>query len=83
VDLAGGLDEVLEMGAGEEVAEVDEFAMPLILDVDGSPAVLSCGHILAIAKSVLRLHDTDRCTHPLMFIVCSEPTTAKGMMDLI
>ena len=32
VDLRGGLDEVLEMGAGEEVTEVDEFAVGLVLD---------------------------------------------------
>ena len=59
VDLAGGLDEVLEMGAGEEVAEIDEFAMPLVLDVDGTPAVLSCRHILTIARSAAA-----RCYEP-------------------
>jgi hypothetical protein len=32
VDLRGRLDEVLEVGAGEEVAEVDEFAVVLVLD---------------------------------------------------
>jgi len=42
VDLAGGLDQVLKMGAGEKVTEVNEFAVPLVFDVDGSPSILSC-----------------------------------------
>jgi hypothetical protein len=32
VDLRGGLDEVLQVGTGKEVTEVDEFAVGLILD---------------------------------------------------
>jgi hypothetical protein len=32
VDLRGGLDKVLQMGAGKEVAKVDEFAVGLVLD---------------------------------------------------
>jgi hypothetical protein len=32
VDLGGGLDEILEVGACEEVAEVDELAVVLVLD---------------------------------------------------
>lgn len=32
VDLRGGFDEVLEVGAGKEVAEVDEFAVVLVLN---------------------------------------------------
>jgi hypothetical protein len=32
VDLCGRLDQVLEVGAGEEVAEVDEFAVVLVLN---------------------------------------------------
>lgn len=41
VDLAGGLDQVLQVGLGEEVAEVDELAVVLIFDVDDAPFVLS------------------------------------------
>jgi len=48
VDLARGLDQVLQMGAGEEVAQVDELAVPLVLDVDGAPAVLARGDGLAV-----------------------------------
>lgn len=32
VDLRGRLDQVLQMGAGEEVAEIDELAVVLVLD---------------------------------------------------
>lgn len=45
VDLACRLDEVLEVSTGEEIAQVDEFAVPLILDVDGAPAVLASGNV--------------------------------------
>ena len=41
VDLGGCLDEVLKMGAGEEVSQIDKFAMSLVLDVNGAPAVLT------------------------------------------
>lgn len=41
MDLAGGLDQVLQVGLGEEVAEVDELAVVLIFDVDDAPLVLS------------------------------------------
>ena len=32
VDLGSGLDEILEVGAEEEVTEVDELAVVLVLD---------------------------------------------------
>lgn len=48
VDLAGGLDQVLQVGAGEEVAEVDELAVSLVLDVDHAPAVLAAADLLAV-----------------------------------
>jgi hypothetical protein len=32
VDLGGGLDEVLKVGTGEEVAQVDELAVVLVLN---------------------------------------------------
>lgn len=32
MDLRGGFDEVLEVGACEEVAQVDEFAVVLVLN---------------------------------------------------
>jgi hypothetical protein len=37
----------LEVGAGEEVSEVDEFAVVLILNVDDSPSVLAAPDLLA------------------------------------
>jgi hypothetical protein len=35
VDLGGSFDQVLQVGAGEEVAEVDEFAVGFVLDCSG------------------------------------------------
>jgi hypothetical protein len=48
VDLRGGLDEVLKVGSEEEVAEVDKFAVVLVLDVDNAPSVLAASNLLAI-----------------------------------
>lgn len=60
VDLAGGLDQVLQVGAGEEVAQVDELAVPLVLDVDGAPAVLARGDGLAVeGEAVLGADDCE------------------------
>lgn len=53
VDLAGGLNEVLQVGAGQKVAEVHEFAMVFILDIDDAPTVLATAHLLAIDDNVL------------------------------
>jgi hypothetical protein len=36
------------VGAGEEVAEVDELAVSLVLDVDHAPAVLAAANLLAV-----------------------------------
>lgn len=48
MDLACGLDQVLQVGARKEVAQVNELAVSLILDVDGAPAVLARGNGLAV-----------------------------------
>jgi hypothetical protein len=48
VNLRGRFDEVLEVRAGEEVAQVDEFAVSLVFDIDGAPAVLAAAHGFAI-----------------------------------
>lgn len=48
MDLGGGLDKILEVGSEEEVAQVDEFAVSLILDVDDTPSVLSAANLLAV-----------------------------------
>lgn len=48
VDLGGSLDEILEVGSEEEVAQVDEFAVSLILDVDDTPSVLAAADLLAV-----------------------------------
>jgi hypothetical protein len=35
------------MGTGEEVSQVDEFAVVLVLDVDDSPSILTTTDLLA------------------------------------
>jgi hypothetical protein len=47
VDLRCCLDQVLEMGACEEVSEIDKFAVVLVLNIDDSPSVLTTTDLLA------------------------------------
>jgi hypothetical protein len=47
VDLRCGFDQILKVGTGEEVSEVDEFAVVLILNVDDTPSVLAPPNLLA------------------------------------
>lgn len=47
MDLRRRLDQVLQVSAGEEVAEVHKFAVVLILDIDDTPAVLATANLLA------------------------------------
>lgn len=48
MDLRGCLDEVLEMRPKQEVAQVDKFAVGLVLDVNDTPSVLATTDLLAI-----------------------------------
>lgn len=57
VDLAGGLNQVLQVGAGQEVAQVDELAVVLVLDVDDTPAVLAAANLLAVDNNGLLTAD--------------------------
>jgi len=60
VDLGGGLDEILQMGAREEVAEVHELAVVLVLDVHDTPAVFAAPDGLAVDDDVgLRADDCE------------------------
>jgi hypothetical protein len=53
VDLGGGLDEVLQVGAKEEVADVDKLAVGRVFDVDNSPSVFASTNGLAVNQDVL------------------------------
>lgn len=57
VDLARGFNQILEMGASEEVSQVDEFAMVLVLYINEAPAVLPAADMLAIDKDILLAAD--------------------------
>jgi hypothetical protein len=48
VDLAGGLNQVLQVGAGKEIAQVNKLAVVLIFDIDNTPAVLTAANLLAV-----------------------------------
>lgn len=57
VDLAGSLNQVLQVGAGQEVAQVDELAVVLVLDIDNTPAVLATANLLAVDNNGLLTAD--------------------------
>lgn len=57
VNLAGSFDKVLQVGTGQEIAEVHEFAMVLILDIDHTPAVLAAAHLFSVDNNVLLASD--------------------------
>lgn len=60
VDLRSSLNQILEMGTGEEVSEVHEFAVSLILDVDNAPSVLAAADLLAADNDgLLRANDSE------------------------
>lgn len=61
VDLAGGFDEILQVCSGEEIPEIDKFAVILILDIDDAPLVLATTNLLAINNdSLLASHHCKR-----------------------
>lgn len=69
VDLGGGFDEVLEVGAGEEVTQVNKLAVVLVLDynalvgevwglphrrtVDNAPLGLASTNVLSVDNDCL------------------------------
>ena len=57
MDLAGGLDQVLKVCTGEEVPEIDEFAMVFVFHVDDTPAVLTSSNLLAADDDCLLASD--------------------------
>jgi len=57
VDLAGSLDQVLQMGAGQEVSQVNEFAVVLIFNVNDAPTVLAAANLLTVDDNVLLATD--------------------------
>ena len=48
VDHRCGLDQVLEVGAGQKVAQMDKLAVVLVLDIDHAPTVLATTDSLAV-----------------------------------
>ena len=50
VNLTGAVNEVLQVGACEEVAKVHEFTVSFILHVDDAPAIYACSHLFPIDR---------------------------------
>jgi hypothetical protein len=85
VDLAGGLDQVLEVGAGQEVAEVDKFTVVLVLDVDDTPAVLAAADLLAVDNDGLLTTDNGERNDVLpskVNIEANDPSIVRAYLDL-
>ena len=57
MNLAGGFDKVLEVRAGKEVSQIDEFAVILILHINHTPAVLAAANLLAVDNNCLLASD--------------------------
>lgn len=58
VDLRGGFNQFLKMGAGEEVSKVHEFAVIFVFHIDNAPSVLASADLPAIHDDrLLRSND--------------------------
>lgn len=60
VDLAGCLNKVLQVRPGQEIAQVDEFAVVFIFDVDHTPAVLAAANLLSANNDGLLATDNSK-----------------------
>jgi hypothetical protein len=78
VDLCGRLNQVLQVGTGEEVAEVDEFAVVLVLDWRVLVQLARNSDLGGLPLMMPHLFWRPRTFLPLTTTVLSEPTTAKG-----
>ena len=81
VGLRGGLNEILEMGAEEEVAQVNEFAVSLVLDVNDTPAVLATANLLAVDNDRLLRADDGEGYKALRKLVLVIPITAAFFLE--
>lgn len=76
VDLRGGLNKILQVGAEEEVAQVDKLAVVLVLNVDDAPPVLTAADLLAVDDDVLLRADNGEGNEALWRVVSSGPWAA-------
>jgi hypothetical protein len=60
VNLSSCLNEVLQVGASEEVAEVHKLAMVRVLDVDDTPPVPAASDGLAVNYDVILRADNGK-----------------------
>ena len=69
VGLRGRLNEVLQVGAEQEVPEVDKLAVLLILDVDDTPPILATTDLLAVDNNILLRTDNGEGDEALLKLV--------------
>lgn len=58
--LTGGFDQVLEVSAGKEVAEIDKFAVVFVFNVYHTPAVLTAADLLSVDDDRLLTADNSK-----------------------
>jgi hypothetical protein len=80
VDLRCRLNQVLEVSAGEEVAEIDEFAVVLVLDFGKVSIARLCIMSVHVPFTTPQRFCRPRTCLPATTMVFSEPTTANGIM---
>ena len=78
VDLGGRLDQILKVGAGQEVSQVDELAVVLVLDVDDSPPVLAAADLLAVDDDGLLRADNGEGNDVLTVMAVSHRSCHKS-----
>jgi hypothetical protein len=75
VDLRCCFDQVLKMGAGKEVSEVNKFAVVLVLDIDNPPAVLTSTDLFTTNYDGLLRSDNGKWDYVLIILLVEYHTT--------
>lgn len=85
VNLAGGLDQILQVRASQEVAQVDKLAVVLILHIDNTPAVLTAANLLAVDYDGLLTADNregDNVLHTMSDLPPQNTSRGLAYLDL-
>lgn len=57
MDLTSSFNQILQVGAGKEVSQVNELAVVFVLDVDDTPTVLPATDLFAIDNDIFLTAD--------------------------
>lgn len=83
MNLTGCLNKVLQMRAGEEIAQVDEFAVILVFDVNHTPAVLAAANLLSANNDGVLATDNSKWDNVLHIISANYSWVGSGRIDLV